>query len=66
MMSKLNESKQEEEKNNNKNEVKYKREESLENFYTLTNKNVYSFTTEMKKYFIINLFLMFGEDIEFF
>ncbi len=54
-MSKLYESKKEEEKNNNKNEVKYKREESFENFHKLKNKIVYSFTTEMKKYFM-NLF----------
>ena len=54
-MSKLNENKKEEKKNNNKNEVKYKIEESLENSHILTNKNVYSFKIEMKKYFM-NLF----------
>jgi hypothetical protein len=67
-MSKLYESKMEKEKEkNNKNEIKNKREESLENSHTLTNKNVYSFTPEMKKYFM-NLFfndLDFGEDIKF-
>ena len=31
-----------EEKNNNKNEVKYKREESFENSHMLMNKNIYS------------------------
>ncbi len=54
-ISKLNERKKKEEKNNNKNEVKNKREEYLENSHMLTNKNVYSFTIEMKKYFM-NLF----------
>ena len=66
-MSKLYESKKEEEKNNNKNEVKYKRKELLENSHMLTNKNVYSFTIDMKKYFM-NLFfndIQFGEDIKF-
>ena len=68
-MSKLYESKKEEEKvkNNNKNEIKNKIEDSLENSHTLTNQNVYSFTPEMKKYFM-NLFfndLEFGEDIKF-
>ena len=60
-MSKLYESKKEEEKNNNKNEVKYKRKELLENSHMLTNKNVYSFTIDMKKYFM-NLFF---NDIKF-
>ncbi len=41
----------------NKNEIKYKREESFENSHMLTNKNIYSFSTEIKKYFM-NLFLM--------
>ena len=40
-MSKLNESKREEEKNNNKNEVKNKREEYLENSHMLTNKYLF-------------------------
>ena len=62
-MSKLNESKKEEEKNNNKNEVKYKRKELLENSHMLTNKNVYSFTIEMKKYFM-NLFFNVSEFYE--
>ena len=61
IMSKLYESKKEEEKNNNKNEVKYKRKELLENSHMLTNKNVYSFTIDMKKYFM-NLFF---NDIQF-
>jgi hypothetical protein len=60
-MSKLYESKKEEEKNNNKNEVKYKRKELLENAHILTNKNGYSFTIDMKKYFM-NLFF---NDIQF-
>ena len=66
IMSKLYESKKEEEKNNNKNEVKYKRKELLENSHMLMNKNVYSFTIDMKKYFM-NLFfndIQFVEDIK--